>query len=42
MKKLSVILIALVMVSALSGCETTEGAGRDLQKAGEKIEDAAN
>lgn len=40
------ILGVLVMTVALSGltigCETMEGAGRDLEKAGDKIEDAAD
>ena len=39
MKSTLLILIAAVLV--LSGCNTLEGAGKDIQKAGEKIEDAA-
>lgn len=27
---------------ALAGCNTIEGAGRDIQSAGETVEDAAN
>lgn len=27
---------------ALTGCKTTEGAGKDIEKAGEKIQDAAD
>lgn len=38
---LSVLLLASVGVS-LTGCNTTEGAGKDIQKAGEAIEDAAD
>jgi predicted small secreted protein len=34
-----VILIALL---AMTGCNTLEGAGEDVQKAGEKIEKAAD
>lgn len=37
-------LIALLTVSGLLllvGCNTVKGVGQDLQKAGEKIEDAA-
>lgn len=34
-----VLLIALV---AMTGCNTMEGAGEDVQKAGEKIEKAAD
>ena len=33
-------LIALLSILALSGCNTVKGMGQDLQKAGEKIEDA--
>ena len=35
--------IALLLAAAyvLAGCNTIRGAGQDLQKAGEKIEDAA-
>lgn len=38
MKKL---LIALMAVAWLAGCNTVEGFGKDVQKAGEKLEDAA-
>jgi predicted small secreted protein len=38
MRKLFVILAALALLSA---CNTFEGMGKDIQKAGEKIEDAA-
>ena len=31
----------LLLVTSLSACETMEGAGRDIQKAGEAIEGAA-
>ncbi len=34
-------LIALAGLLALCGCNTVKGVGQDLQKAGEKIEDAA-
>jgi predicted small secreted protein len=40
MKTLTVML-ALSIVVTLSGCNTVKGVGQDLQKAGEKIEDAA-
>ncbi|MES2879488.1 MAG: entericidin A/B family lipoprotein [Pseudomonadota bacterium] len=40
MKKL-IAFISLSLVFALSGCNTVKGVGQDLQKAGEKIEDAA-
>ncbi len=34
-------LLALALALVLSGCNTVRGVGQDLQKAGEKIEDAA-
>jgi predicted small secreted protein len=40
MKKLSA-LMALAFVLGVTGCNTVKGVGQDLQKAGEKIEDAA-
>lgn len=36
--RLAVLLAALVL---LSGCNTMQGAGKDLKRAGEKIEEAA-
>jgi predicted small secreted protein len=41
MKKLVTVLLALSFVLALSACNTIEGVGKDVQKAGEKVEDAA-
>ena len=38
MKKL--VLIAATLVVVLSGCNTINGIGKDIQKAGESIEDA--
>ena len=35
----SVLIVAFAFM--LSGCNTVRGVGQDLQKAGEKIEDAA-
>ncbi len=40
MKKLSLIL-ATIAALALAGCNTMAGVGKDVQKAGEKLEDAA-
>jgi predicted small secreted protein len=34
-------LMALSIAFALSACNTVKGVGQDIQKAGEKIEDAA-
>ncbi len=39
MKRVIVVLLASLYV--LAGCNTIEGMGRDIQKGGEKIEDAA-
>lgn len=33
---------ALIILSLLTGCNTIAGAGRDIQSAGETIEDAAD
>jgi predicted small secreted protein len=40
MKKLSLILATMAAL-ALAGCNTMQGIGKDVQKAGEKLEDAA-
>ena len=32
----------VAMMVAVSGCNTMEGAGRDIQRAGEEVEDAAD
>ena len=34
-------LFTLIVALALGGCNTMEGLGKDIQKGGEKIEDAA-
>lgn len=39
--KPTLLLIAISLAFALSGCNTVKGVGQDLQKAGEKIEDVA-
>jgi entericidin A len=39
MKRFALLLIAVTAV--LAGCNTFQGFGKDVQKAGEKIEDAA-
>lgn len=42
MKRLScVLLLSLMSMALLAGCNTIAGAGKDVQKAGEKVEDAA-
>ena len=41
MKKLATVLLTLSFMLTLSACNTIEGVGKDVQKAGEKVEDAA-
>ena len=38
---LALLLSAGLLLTALTGCETTEGVGKDIQKAGEAVEEAA-
>lgn len=40
-RNLFLMLIVLTASVALMGCNTMQGAGKDIQRAGEKIEDAA-
>ena len=40
MKKFAVILVVGAFAVVLAGCETIQGAGKDIQKAGESIEKA--
>ena len=44
MKHAKIILLALMVVSvfALSACNTVQGVGKDVKKAGEKIEKAGD
>lgn len=39
---LLVIFATLFSLASLTGCNTVEGFGQDVQKAGDKIEDAAD
>ena len=39
--KFFITAVALAALSALSACNTMEGFGQDMQKGGEKVEDAA-
>ncbi|WP_449465542.1 entericidin A/B family lipoprotein [Stenotrophomonas humi] len=42
MKRLvSLMLLSLFSIAVLAGCNTIAGAGKDVQKAGEKVEGAA-
>jgi len=36
-----VAILALATITMLAGCNTVKGVGQDIQKAGEKLEDAA-
>lgn len=40
--RILVLTIATSSLFGLSACNTVEGMGKDIQKAGEKIEDAAD
>ncbi len=43
MKRLiTAMLLALFTLGTMSACNTVEGVGKDVQKAGEKVEDAAD
>jgi predicted small secreted protein len=41
-RNLSVLLLALMAAMVLGGCNTIEGAGKDVEKAGEEVQDAAD
>ena len=41
-RNLAMLLLVLFAATCFGGCNTIEGAGKDIKKAGEKIEDAAN
>ena len=41
MKKLAVLLLALVSIFSLSACNTIQGVGKDIEKGGKAIERAA-
>ena len=38
---LASLVLAALVAAGLAACNTVEGAGKDLQKAGQKIEDSA-
>ncbi len=40
--KRACIVAALLIVASLSACNTVKGAGQDIQKSGEKIENSAD
>ncbi|MBL8312031.1 MAG: entericidin A/B family lipoprotein [Burkholderiales bacterium] len=41
MKRILISAFVALFAVALAGCNTIQGVGKDVQKAGEKIEDAA-
>ncbi|MBP7370461.1 MAG: entericidin A/B family lipoprotein [Arenimonas sp.] len=41
MKKLTAVLFLTSLVLLLSACNTVNGAGKDIQKAGEKVQDVS-
>lgn len=40
-RNVSLLLLTLAAALVLGGCNTMQGAGKDIQKAGEKLEEAA-
>lgn len=40
-RTVALMMLWLFSIAVLSGCNTVAGAGKDVQKAGEKVEDAA-
>jgi entericidin A len=41
MKILTRVVVLLALAAALAGCNTVQGMGKDIKKAGEKIEETA-
>lgn len=41
LKKISLIICSLAIASTLTACNTTKGAGKDIEKGGEAIQRAA-
>jgi entericidin A len=41
MKRLAALFAALALSALFAGCNTMEGLGKDISKAGDKLEDAA-
>ena len=41
MKRKWVALLALLMLGSLAGCNTIEGAGKDIERGGEKLQGSA-
>lgn len=41
-RTVALMLMTMLSVAALSGCNTVNGFGKDVQKVGEKMEDASS
>jgi predicted small secreted protein len=41
-RNLAILLLALFAATMLGGCNTIEGAGKDIEKAGEEVQEAAD
>ena len=42
MKRTTVAILGLLLLVALSGCNTIQGAGEDFERGGEAVQDAAS
>ncbi|MBZ5876529.1 MULTISPECIES: entericidin A/B family lipoprotein [Chromohalobacter] len=42
MKRTTVAILGLLLLVALSGCNTIQGAGEDIERGGEAVQDAAS
>ncbi|MFA4912084.1 MAG: entericidin A/B family lipoprotein [Alcaligenaceae bacterium] len=42
MKNKAILVVLLAMSALTAGCNTVDGAGRDIERGGEKIQGAAN
>jgi entericidin B len=42
LKRTIILLIAIGALGALTGCNTMEGAGKDIERGGESVQDKAN
>ena len=40
-RMMTLLVLGMFSMAVLSGCNTVAGAGKDVQKAGEKVQDAA-
>lgn len=42
LKKIVLVLLAVLVIGGIAGCNTLKGAGKDIQRGGEAIENAAD